>query len=203
MPLTNLSSAQKTPEASPETLVDLLDHACGTYRKPDALQVKRSGVYQPISSEELRESVQQIGAGLAKLGIRKGDRVALISENRPEWAIADQGILSIGAINVPFYVTLPAAQIAELLHDSEASAIIVSTHVQLEKVLSIASAVPGLRQIVVMDVVSGAPPQVMRFATLQEIGRTALAENGAAYQAMRREVAPEDVAIFSNAPWTT
>ena len=201
--MTNLSSAQKAPEASLETLVDLLEHACGTYRKPNALQVRRSGVYQPISSEELRNSVQEIGAGLAKLGIRKGDRVALISENRPEWAIADQGILSIGAINVPFYVTLPSAQIAELLHDSEASAIIVSTHVQLDKVLSIASAVPSLRQIVVMDVVSGAPPQVMRFATLQEIGRTALAENGAAYQAMRREVAPEDVASIIYTSGTT
>ncbi len=142
------------------------------------MQVKRNGVYEPISSDDLRQSVQQIGAGLAKLGVRKGDRIALLSENRPEWAIADQGILSIGAINVPFYVTLPAAQIVDLIHDSEASTIIVSTQVQLEKVLSIASELPSLRQIVVMDVVSGAPPQVMRFATLQEIGRAALAEDG-------------------------
>ena len=180
--MTNLSSAQKAPVASLGTLVDLLEHACDTHRKPDALQVKRNGVYQPISSNELREGIQQVGAGLAKLGVKKGDRIALLSENRPEWAISDQGILSIGAINVPFYVTLPAAQIAELLHDSEASAIIVSTQFQLEKVLSIASGVPSLRQIVVMDEVSGAPPQIMRFATLQEIGRAALAEDRATFR---------------------
>jgi long-chain acyl-CoA synthetase len=201
--LINLSSAQKAPLASLETLVDLLEHACETYRKPDALQVKRNGVYQPISSDELRQSVQQIGAGLAKLGVQKGDRIALLSENRPEWAIADQGILSIGAINVPFYVTLPAAQIAELLHDAEASAIIVSTQVQLEKVLSIASDVPSLREIVVMDAVSGAPPQVMRFATLQEIGRCALAEDRAAFQSMRREVNAGDVASIIYTSGTT
>jgi long-chain acyl-CoA synthetase len=201
--VTKLSSAQPAPAASLETLADLLERACDTYRRPDALQVKRNGVYQPISSGELRESVQQTGAGLAKLGIRKGDRVALLSENRPEWAIADQGILSIGAINVPFYVTLPAAQIAELLLDSEASAIIVSSQQQLEKVLSIAPPIHSLRQIVVMDAVGGAPPETMRFATLLEIGRAALEENRAAFEAMRREVTAGDVASIIYTSGTT
>lgn len=201
--MTHLSSVQKAPAPSLETLVDLLEQACDTYRRRDALQVKRNGVYEPISSEALRESVEQIGAGLAKLGVRKGDRIALLSENRPEWAIADQGILSIGAINVPFYVTLPAAQIAELLLDSEASAIIVSSQVQLEKVLTIAPGLPSLRQIVVMDVLSGAPPQIMRFATLQEIGRAALAEDRAAFQAMRRAVGAGDVASIIYTSGTT
>ncbi|MSO22804.1 MAG: long-chain fatty acid--CoA ligase [Acidobacteria bacterium] len=203
MPLTNLSSAQKAPAASPETLVDLLEHACETYRKSDALQVKRNGVYEPISSEELRESVQQAGAGLAKLGVRKGDRIALLSENRPEWAISDQGILSIGAINVPFYATLPATQIAELLLDSEASAIIVSSQLQLEKVLSIASRVSSLRQIVVMDPVRGAPQETIRFSTLREIGRAALQENRAAFEAMRQNVGAGDVASIIYTSGTT
>jgi long-chain acyl-CoA synthetase len=194
---------QKAPAASLETLVDLLEHACETYRKPDALQVKRGGVYEPISSEELRDSVQQVGAGLATLGMRKGDRIALLSENRPEWAISDQGILSIGAINVPFYTTLPAAQIADLLLDCEAGAIIVSTQVQFDKVLSIASRISSLREIIVMDEVTGAPPEVMRFATLQEIGRTALAEDRAAFQAMRREVNAGDVASIIYTSGTT
>ncbi|HEU0006446.1 MAG TPA: long-chain fatty acid--CoA ligase [Terriglobia bacterium] len=203
MPLTNLSSVQKAPAASLETLVDLLEHACETYRKPDALQVKRGGVYQPISSEELRDSVQQVGAGLAKLGVRKGDRIALLSENRPEWAISDQGILSIGAINVPFYVTLPAGQIAELLLDSEASAIIVSSQLQLEKVLSIAPEIPSLRQIVVMDAVSVAPQKAMRFSTLREIGQAVLQENRAAFEAMRQKVDAGDVASIIYTSGTT
>ena len=186
-----------------ETLVDLLEHACETYRKPDALQVKRNGVYQPISSQELQESVQQAGAGLAALGLKKGDRVALLSENRPEWAISDQGILSIGAINVPFYATLPAAQIAELLLDSEASAIIVSNQLQLEKVLSIASRIPSLRQIVVMDAERIAPQQAMPFSTLLETGRAALQENQAAFEALRRQVHAGDVASIIYTSGTT
>jgi len=201
--LTNLSSAQKAPAASLETLVDLLEHACETYRKPDALQVRRNGVYQPISSEELRESVQQVGAGLAKLGVRKGDRIALLSENRPEWAISDQGILSIGAINVPFYATLPAGQIAELLLDSETCAIIVSTQLQLEKVLSIAPGIPSLRQIVVMDAERIAPQQAMPFSTLLETGRAALQENQAAFEALRRQVHAGDVASIIYTSGTT
>jgi long-chain acyl-CoA synthetase len=203
MPLTKPSSAQKVPAASVETLVDLLEHACETFRKPDALQVKRNGVYQPITSQALHESVQRVGAGLAKLGFKKGDRIALLSENRPEWAISDQGILSIGAINVPFYVTLPAVQIADLLLDSEAGAIIVSTQLQLEKVLSIAARIPSLRQIIVMDAVSGAPPQVMPFETLVEMGRGVLQENRGAFTAMREKVQADDVASILYTSGTT
>jgi len=202
MPLTKPSSAQNAA-ASVATLVDLLEHACETFRKPDALQVKRNGVYQPITSQELYEGVQRVGAGLAKLGFKKGDRIALLSENRPEWAISDQGILSIGAINVPFYVTLPAVQIADLLLDSEAGAIIVSTQLQLEKVLSIAARIPSLRQIVVMDAVSGAPAQVMPFEALVEIGRGVLQENGAAFAAMRENVQADDVASIIYTSGTT
>ena len=201
--MTNSSSAQKAPGASLETLVDLLEMACATYRKPDALQVKRNGVYEPISSQVLQESVHQAGAGLAKLGLGKGDRVALLSENRPEWAIADQGILSIGAINVPFYVTLPATQIADLLIDSEASAIIVSNQVQLEKVQSIADRTPSLRHIIVMDVVEDRSPQPIPFAKLLETGRSALQENQAAFQAMRQQVAAGDVASIIYTSGTT
>lgn len=201
--MTTTSSARNASSASIATLVDLLEYACRTYRRPDALQVKRNGVYKPVSSSELQESVEQIGAGLAKLGLRKGDRIALLSENRPEWAIADQGILSIGAINVPFYVTLPAEQIADLLLDSGASAIFVSTQVQLEKVLSVAPKLPDLRQIVVMDAVDGAPPQAMRFSTVLEIGRVALQEDRTTYEALRRDVAPGAVASIIYTSGTT
>jgi long-chain acyl-CoA synthetase len=203
MPVTTSSSARNAPSTSIATLADILEYACRTYRKPDALQVKRDGVYKPVSSSELQESVEQIGAGLAKLGLRKGDRIALLSENRPEWAMADQGILSIGAINVPFYVTLPAEQIAELLLDSGASAIFVSTQVQLEKVLSVAPRLPALRQIVVMDAVEGAPPQSMRFSTLLEIGRVALQEDRTSFDALRRDVTSGEVASIIYTSGTT
>src|SRR5262245_32614946 len=203
MPLTTLSLAQPGLSSAIETLVDLLEQACATHQKPDALQVKRNGVYQPISSEELRDSVHKVGAGLAALGVRKGDRVALLSENRPEWAISDQGILLIGAINVPFYATLPAAQISELLLDSEACVIIVSTQMQLDKVLGISSRVPTLKKIVVMEVVNSAPEQVMTFCTLLDTGRKALEEKDGVVEALRQNVYPDDTASIIYTSGTT
>src|SRR5262245_28413236 len=194
MPLTTLSLAQPALSSAIETLVDLLEQACATHQKPDALQVKRNGVYQPISSEQLRDSVDKVAGGLAALGVRKGDRVALLSENRPEWAISDQGILSIGAINVPFYATLPAAQISELLLDSEACVIIVSTQIQLDKVLGISSRVPTLKHIVVMDPLNSAPEHVMPFPTLLDIGRKAVVDNDGVVKALRQNVYPDDTA---------
>ncbi|MCI0423280.1 MAG: long-chain fatty acid--CoA ligase [Acidobacteria bacterium] len=195
--------AKKAPAAPLETLVDLLEHACEAYQKPDALRVKRDGSYRPITSAELRESVTHAGAGLAKLGVHKGDRVALLSENRPEWAISDLGILSIGAINVPFYATLPAAQIAELLLDSEASVIVVSTQLQFEKVSSIASRIPSLPQIVLMDATASPPPNAILFSALLEMGRTALQKDRATFEAMRQQVEADDVASIIYTSGTT
>ena len=97
------------------------------YGRADALQHKENGAWHPLSHRELESRVAALAAGLAESGIRAGDRVAILAENRPEWAITDYAALGMGAIDVPLYPTLPAAQIEYILKDCGAAAVFVST----------------------------------------------------------------------------
>jgi long-chain acyl-CoA synthetase len=96
------------------------------YGKPDALNHKIGGEWIHLSGESFVERVRNVALGLAALGIKRGDRVALLSENRPEWSITDLAILSLGAINVPIYTTQAIDQIRYILTDSGARAIFIS-----------------------------------------------------------------------------
>ncbi len=111
---------------------------------------REGGQWRPISSADLRRNVAGTALALQEWGIRKGDRVAILSENRPEWSTADFAILLLGAISVPVYATLTAEQTAYTLRDSGASVVFVSTEHQLRKVQSIL-AQTQVKKIVVMD----------------------------------------------------
>jgi long-chain acyl-CoA synthetase len=109
-----------------DTLPKLCLASSKEYAKADALNHKREGKWIHISAEVFNERVRHIALGLADLGVRGGDRVALLSENRPEWSIVDLAILSLGAINVPIYTTQAVEQVQYILEDSGARLIFVS-----------------------------------------------------------------------------
>ena len=134
--------------SSPSTLNRLFFDAVTKFDKPDALQVKVGGVYTPISSRTLADQVRQVALGLQELGIKPGDRVAILSENRPEWAVADYAALTSGLADVPLYPTLPAEQIPYLLNDSGSVAIFVSTPEQAAKIAQIKGECPALRHVI-------------------------------------------------------
>src|SRR5215467_11942084 len=97
--------------SSPGTLNRLFFDAVQKFDKPDALQVKVAGAYQPISHRTLAERVRRAALGLHALGVKAGDRVAILSENRPEWAIADYACLTGAMTDVPIYPNLPPDQV--------------------------------------------------------------------------------------------
>ncbi len=97
------------------------------HNKEDALNYRSDGEWHNITAPDFVERVKNVALGLAALGIRPGDRVALLSENRPEWSIADLAILSLGAINVPIYTTQALEQVDYILSDSGARAIFIAT----------------------------------------------------------------------------
>ena len=105
--------------SEPRTLNDLffgaMDRAAN---RPVAMRVKRDGAWQDISYASTLEQVQALAAGLRELGITPGSNVALLSENRPEWALVDFACLTGRCADVPIYPTLPAGQIAYILRDS-------------------------------------------------------------------------------------
>src|SRR3954467_15166233 len=149
------TEARGGPRPKPGTLNQLFFDAVSRYNRADALQVKVGGVYKPISHKEVEERVRHAARGLSYLGVRRGDRVAILSENRPEWAIADFACLPAGLTDVPIYPTLPADQIAYILKDAGAVAIFVSNAAQAEKIREIRNQVPSLKTVIGFDEIPG------------------------------------------------
>lgn len=117
---------------------------------PTAMLYRKNGQWVPISSRQIYGNVVGVARALRAWGINKGDRIAILSENRPEWAIADFATMLIGAADVPIYPTLTAEQTSYILANSGARVIFLSSHAHLEKVLSI-KAETCLEYIVIMD----------------------------------------------------
>ena len=159
--------ARGTPKdrMSLQTLNDILVAVCQSQRDRVMLQREALG-WVPISSTELYRDIVGMARALELWGVRKGDRVAILSENRPEWTIADFATLSLGAVTVPVYSTQTAEQTAFILNDSGARVIAVSTQNQLEKVLAVQSQTP-VERVVVMDAVETAHAVHMQRLMLQ------------------------------------
>jgi long-chain acyl-CoA synthetase len=115
------------------------------------LWAKRNRTYLALSWSEAADSVMRLARGLATLGIEPGDRVALVSENRPEWVIADLAIMAVGAVTVPAYITNTVEDHRHILGNSGARAAIVSTAALAGRVISAAANVPSVRMIVAME----------------------------------------------------
>src|SRR2546426_2231741 len=137
-----------------ETINQLFLTAIDERPRPDAFLFKASGRYQSLSSAEALRKAAALAAAFDRLGIRRGDRVAVLSENRVEWALTDYAVLGMGAALVPIYPTLLEPDVEYIVRDSGSRAIVVSTPAQLNKVLNIRSALPELSFVVVMDTVS-------------------------------------------------
>jgi len=106
------------PQSKVKTLADIVHESIPAFNKFDCLMAKSAGTYENISAQKLVQTVRAVSAYLLNQGMSKGDRVGLLSENRPEWAYADLAILCAGAITVPIYGTLPAKQIEYIIRDS-------------------------------------------------------------------------------------
>ncbi len=133
-----------------ETLAKLYKIAV-SHGKSAAMLTKENGSYRPISSKEMERRVTNLHLALGAAGIKGGDRCALISENRWEWAVADFAMMTAGIVSVPIYPTLPAEQVRYLVEHSESKAIFCSTREQLDKILEIRDMLPKLELVVVFD----------------------------------------------------
>jgi long-chain acyl-CoA synthetase len=132
-----------------QTLNDIFFSIAGR-KQPDLMLCNTSAGWGPISSDEFVAKVHGVATALRSWGISRGDRVAILSENRHEWVVADFACLLLGAAVVPIYTTLTAEQTAYLLRDSGARAIFVSNEKQLEKVLSVRDST-AVEKLVLMD----------------------------------------------------
>ena len=133
------------------TLNELFLEANANYSKPDAFLFKSAGKYRGLSSRQVLENVAGLALALDRRGVGPGDRVALLSENRYEWALTDYAVLGLGAALVPIYPTLLENDIEYILRDSESRGVICSDNSQLKKILNIRHRLPGLGFVFVMN----------------------------------------------------
>jgi long-chain acyl-CoA synthetase len=190
------------PRPQPGTLCKLFFDAVKR-RSADAMQVRVGSAYKPISHDRILEWVRRTAFGLSALGVRRGDRVAILSENRPEWSIVDYACLTMGAVDVPIYATLPAEHIAYLLKDCGAAVIFVSTAQQAAKITAIRGQLPKLAHVICFD--EGASEQsTMTFAALERAGSANdFGDLAAAWERDALNVAPNDLATIIYTSGTT
>jgi long-chain acyl-CoA synthetase len=164
-----------------------------------ALRIKRDGRWVELSYRDVADQVEDLSVGLLELDVRAGDRVAILSENRPEWAIADYACLAACCTDVPIYPTLPAKQAEYILRDSGAVAILVSTDAQLEKVLSVRDRLPALRHVIAFD---GLGAGVLPYPEVLARGRAAR-ERHPEWRSHALRAGPDDLATLIYTSGTT
>ena len=183
------------------TLCDIFYRSIDTYKKPEHLRYKRDGAWRAISSDEFRRAVEELALGLRALGIEKGDKVAILSENRPEWAFADLASLLAGAVDAPIYSTLTPQQVLYILNDSEAKAIFVSNATQAAKVGEVRPEARHLQHVIRMD-----PGPVEGTQSLDEVrtlGRPVLEKDPQAVRQNAALVKPGELATLIYTSGTT
>jgi long-chain acyl-CoA synthetase len=157
---------------APQTIPQLFFGAIDRYgTKRAAMHYKAEGAWQDITHQQLARRVHHVGLGLRELGIQPGDHIAILSTNRPEWAIADLGCLTIGCADVPVYPSLLPHQVQYILADSGASAIFVEDRAQMEKVIAIRDQVPKLRHVIAFETEEDFPARTMR--EVEQLGESA------------------------------
>jgi long-chain acyl-CoA synthetase len=184
-----------------ETVCQIFYRSVDEYRKAEHLKYRTPEGWKGISSDEFRTAVEETSMGLRGLGVDRDDKVAIFSENRPEWAFADLATLCAGAADVPIYATLTSPQVAYVLKDSGAKVVFVSTPALAAKIAEVRPQLPKLEHVVRFD--PSPEPGMMSFEELRAKGREALASDAGAVRSRAGEVRPDDVATLIYTSGTT
>ncbi|MEO6323382.1 MAG: long-chain fatty acid--CoA ligase [Thermoanaerobaculia bacterium] len=184
------------------TLLDYFDFAVNS-GKPDLLRSKVRGTWVSVAADEFGRRTKGFALGLASLGVDRADRVAILSENRPEWPMSDFAILALGAMTVPIYTTYMAPQVEYILKDAEAKVMIVSNELELRKVMEVRDRCPALLHIVLIE---GEIPNVEGVTSFESVvrrGEQLIAADRLAFDERLSSVDPEDYATMIYTSGTT
>lgn len=185
----------------PAVVPVLIDQQLDQNRLGIAAAVKRNGQWIETTVDDFRRKIRHFGLGLYQLGVRKGDRVSIHSENSTEWLICDQAILSIGAVNVAIYTTQPADQIKYILENSETKVHIVSTKDMFEETKPIIKLIANITAVISMRPTSHKKLKLMD--EVIEMGAQLDAEQPSLFEELREAIEPNDLANINYTSGTT
>jgi long-chain acyl-CoA synthetase len=189
---------------APMTLPAVCLEAIARHNKPDTVSEKRGDEWIQISATKFIRRVHHIALGLANLGIRSQERVALISENRPEWSIVDLAILSVGAITVPLYTTQSVDQIEFILQDSGARALMISGGRVLKHARKGFAGLRQLEHVIVFDSDStNGDPRAISLESIEARGAEIERQNPEAFNQLIARGRADDLATIIYTSGTT
>jgi long-chain acyl-CoA synthetase len=204
----SLAQPTKTVPAAPAALPETIPHYClnayQRYGKPDAINYKTSKEWKHVSGVDFAARIRALTLALAEMGVRPGDRIALISENRPEWSLTDLAILSLRAVNVPIYTTQAVEQVQYILEDSAARFLFVSGKKIYRHAAEGIEAAKSLEGLIFFDD-DGRPEgsKARTLADLEERGRQLDADDPRAFERVLGQVRPDDLATIIYTSGTT
>ncbi|HWS55946.1 MAG TPA: long-chain fatty acid--CoA ligase [Pyrinomonadaceae bacterium] len=199
-----MTEAARHAAAMPPTVPAMCLEALRLHAKPDALNLKKEGQWLRIPGEAIIRRVRAVALGLSALGVRKGDRVALLSENRPDWSVTDLAILSLGAVNVPIYTTQAPDQVRYILEDSGARVLFVSNRKVFRHARPGVEGVESVERVVFFDdAAAEAREGAMSLFELEKQGAELDELEPEAFGRMLAAVGPEDLATIIYTSGTT
>jgi long-chain acyl-CoA synthetase len=176
------------------------------WRDQTAMREKKFGLWKDVTWRTYGEKAKYTGLGLIALGLGKGDRVAIISENNPEWLYSDMGTLAAGGISAGIYPTDSPNQVKYVLNHSGARFYIADDEEQLDKVLAVRNNIPHLQKIIIMDMEGlrhFSDSMVMSFDELLALGKDLDDKHSELFKERLQESQPEDLAILIYTSGTT
>ena len=183
------------------TLSRLFLESCRAYKKPNRMMVKKEGVWTNISTDEVETTVRRLSLGFGELGLRPGDRVAILSENRPEWVMADLAALCAGGVTVPIYTSLLPDQVRFILDDAGVKMVVCSDLEMWQKVEAVRGALPALERVLVIE---GDPPAgTHALSDVADMGRRVEEEEPGRFESAADAVRPGDLASIIYTSGTT
>ncbi|MDQ2747122.1 MAG: long-chain fatty acid--CoA ligase [Acidobacteriota bacterium] len=187
----------------PRTLAELFVQAFEKFPRTDALNFKKDGEWHSISSEQMRKRAENIALGLHALGLRKGDKAALLAPNSPEWTLTDAGCQFSGIVDVPIYTTLTPNAVAYIVKDSGAKVFFLQNKTALERLQSVLSDCPTIEKIVLFEGETTEGENTVSLADLEKRGASLKAKNPQLINDFTNAVEPSDVATLIYTSGTT
>lgn len=189
--------------AEPTTLVEVFEGVARVHPRPDTLNYKKDGQWKPISAAEMLTRIRRIAAGLHWLGVRHGDRVALLSESCVEWTLTDAGCQFAGAIDVPIYPTLAPPQVRYIIEDSGARVLVLNNYAKFVQLREILKDCRRIEQIVFFDEEGVAETKGLTLCELEEQGRALAEKQPGLVDDLAHETRPYELATIIYTSGTT